>query len=327
MFGMARKEPKGYESCSACGVCLPSCPAWLKTRDLSRTRPGRAKALQNGASPEEIAQAIDDCILCGACEPACPEEIPIKNGIIVQRRELNKLRKKQPSWYPDTSQKPPTDRGQKTAKQTLFLAGKVIGADAPLKGRILSLLGGEKKVSEALDDGQDICRFFEAGIEIGRERIEFFLAPLGKARKIIAAEGMIHHLLKEFFPHKAVIGLGEALLGNRSVRSAITSDDLYVIESRFYHADYERLVRFYNSLAIERGCQTSLDLQRMAIPTGASSLQGSESPEETGCLEQARWIIKGKRFKRIIVEDLADLQLFREVSEVPVVHLGELGSA
>ncbi len=79
-----------------------------------------------------------------------------------------------------------------------------------------------------------------------------------------------------------------------------------MIESRGYHADHRRLVLFYDRLRQETGCQTNLDLQRTAFSTGASSLQGRNDLVAAGCVENARRILKGRRVKRIVVEDLAD---------------------
>jgi hypothetical protein len=99
-----------------------------------------------------------------------------------------------------------------------------------------------------------------------------------------------------------------------------------VIESRGYHAGHRRLVLLYDRLRRETGCQTNLDLQRTAFSTGASSLQGRHDLLAAGCIENARRILKGKRVNRIVVEDLADAEAFRLATDIPVVHLGLLGS-
>jgi hypothetical protein len=99
-----------------------------------------------------------------------------------------------------------------------------------------------------------------------------------------------------------------------------------MIESRGYHAAYRRLVLFYDRLRRETGCQTNLDLQRTAFSTGASSLQGRKDIEAAGCIENAKRILKGRRLRRIVVEDLADIEVFRRASDIPVIHLGLLGT-
>jgi hypothetical protein len=85
-------------------------------------------------------------------------------------------------------------------------------------------------------------------------------------------------------------------------------------------------VLFYDRLRRETGCQTNLDLQRTAISTGASSLQGRRDLKAAGCVEGAKRILKGRRVRRIVVEDLADAYAFGLATDVPVVHVVQLGS-
>jgi hypothetical protein len=81
-----------------------------------------------------------------------------------------------------------------------------------------------------------------------------------------------------------------------------------VIEPRAYHEDYERLVKHYDRLRLERGCATNLDLQRIAIPAAG----------------EADWILKGRRVERIVVERMEDAEAFSRHSALPVVHVAEL---
>ena len=78
---------KSHASCHGCSLCLLACPVWRQTRDVRLTPHGRAKALQHGASAEDLAASISSCTLCGACEPACPEQIPLVDMILELRRE------------------------------------------------------------------------------------------------------------------------------------------------------------------------------------------------------------------------------------------------
>ena len=66
----------------------------------------------------------------------------------------------------------------------------------------------------------------------------------------------------------------------------------------------------YDDLRKETGCAMNLDLQRIAIPA---------------CDEaEARWMLKGRRPARIVVENPADRDILRRVADVPVLHLAEL---
>lgn len=319
-----KKQMKGYESCSGCGVCLLVCPLWRRTGSMTDTRKARARALQGGASVEEIAASIDACLMCGSCEPACPEEISITAMNMEQRRRLNKARTKYPLWYPETEVKSGSINNRVLDQSARLLPGEQLGSDSEAINSVIRLLGGDKKTALASDDGRDITALIEAGLSLSDARLGSFLSSLRNADTLVVAEGLLHRPLREWLPGKKVMGLGESLLNIASIRKSLGPDDLYIIESRGYHSDFERLVKYYDRLRRDTGCQANLDLQRIAIPTGAASLHARHSTEAAGCGGHARWILKGRRIKRIVVEDLADQNVFQRVTDVPVVHISSL---
>ena len=120
------------------------------------------------------------------------------------------------------------------------------------------------------------------------------------------------------------MSLGEALLRRPAVTRALRPEDLLVIDSRGFHAEHTRLVKFYDRVRAERGCDTNLDLQRVAIPTGAVSLQTRLGIGDHDVAAQVRWIMEGRAARRVVVEAVEDLAAFGEHGGVPVCHLAEV---
>jgi predicted DNA-binding helix-hairpin-helix protein len=138
------------------------------------------------------------------------------------------------------------------------------------------------------------------------------------------AEGILHRALRQWLPGVRVAGLGEALSALEPVRAALRESDLYVIEARAFHGDHARLIGHYDALRADRGCTMNLDLQRFAVPTTAASAQNVLGLPGIDPDAQARWILRGRSFERIVVEDVADAAVFARVSARPVVHLADV---
>jgi len=63
-----------------CGLCLPHCPTYLKTRNESESPRGRIslmRALAGGelALTEQLQGHLESCLLCRACEVKCPSKV------------------------------------------------------------------------------------------------------------------------------------------------------------------------------------------------------------------------------------------------------------
>lgn len=276
-----------HRECSGCSLCLLVCPVWRETRDVRLTPRGRAKAIQHGMSGADIARSVAGCTLCGACEPACPEELPLVDMVMELRRD---------------APLPEVSGGISSRKVDVFLAGRILGADAARRTRTLALLGQGFELAQ--DDGPDIALALESGATIAADRLQRFLAPLRAARRLVVAESILLRSLRRWLPGVESVGIGEAL--TPLVRQKLKSGDLYVIESRAFNGDHARLVGRYDALRHASGCEMNLDLQRIAIPAS-----------------QASWILEGRRVERIVVEDLADGEAFA-FSGHPVVHLADL---
>jgi len=315
--------PRDYSACSGCNLCLLVCPVWRRTHDFALTPHGRAKALQSGATAGDIAASVQSCTLCAACEPVCPEEIPLVAMTLELRRRLPRPaamadllagieKRVSPSAVPARN------------SSTVLLPGPALRDRAPALARVRALLQESGATEIGADDGADIALALEAGAAIARGRLDQFLRPLHGVRKIVIADGLLLRHLRPLLPGSKIVGLGEALSGLAAVRSALRADDLYVIEARAFHADYQRLVRYYDSLRAAAGCSFNLDLQRIAIPATARSLPQRLGLEAVDDGVQLRWILQGRKVARIVAESMEDRAAFEAVSALPVVHLADL---
>ena len=305
----------GYEACSGCSLCLLPCPVWRRTGDLTLTAQGRAKAMQWGAGVSEIKVSIDSCLLCGACEALCPEGKKISATTMARRAAVGAVRDDAPQWTPKSPT--PFEYGDASAgKAVVYLP--LGGADC--KDAVAEALGGAA-VLEGLDE---YAAALEAGLPVPGGIVDSYLSPLACAHTIVVSDGLLIRPLKERFPATRVVGVGEAMLSLPEVRLAIGEGDLYIIDSRVYNTDFERLVKFYDHVVRERCVSANLDLNRVAVPTGAASLQARSGTgdEGAGVIDQARWIMKGKSFERVIYENPYDGVAFRKVTDVPVIHIG-----
>ena len=275
-----------HHDCSGCGLCLLVCPVWHGSRDVRLTPKGRARAIQHGATREDLAASVDGCTLCGACEPACPEELPLVDMVM----ELRSGR-----TFPATEVRT-------QGKKKLLLPGQALRAEPERLARTLALLEGYEL---AVDDGADIVAALETGAPITDERLAAFLAPLARARQIVVAEGLLLRALRRWLADASIRGIGEALLP--AIGANLRAGDLYVIASQAFNCDQPRLIGRYDSLRSSSGCEMNLDLQRIAMPAAG----------------QAGWILEGRNVERIVVEDLADRAVF-DFAGKPVLHLAEL---
>lgn len=323
---------KGHEACTGCSLCLLACPVWRATHDIRFTPHGRAKALQHGASVDDLADAMASCTLCGACEPACPEDIALVDMITDLRARVGKVGKgarlnltQQQIETGSFSLSSPAARASRGGGGAMhaecLLPDKALGADPGLLAQAVALLGGLAVVA---DNGADLALALESGAAIAPSRLEEFLAPLRGARRAVVADGLLLRALRGWLPGVRVEGFGEAASRTGAVRAGLRLDDFYVIEPRAYHADRERLVGHYDSLRHDSGCGMNLDMQRLAIGTTANSLPQRAARNLVDPADQARWILEGRDFARIVVEDLNDLVVFRSVTGKPVVYLTQV---
>jgi len=323
MLSFFKKTPaarKSYNDCSGCSLCLLVCPVWRRSRDISLTPHGHAKAMQHGLSAADVAASVEHCTLCMACEPVCPENIDIIGMILELRHQLDT-----PTWLHDLQARMQERAARPVASapsfSTMLLPDQALHARADILARIAVLLGS---VPISDDDGSDISLALESGTVIPEQRLQRFLSPLRQLKKIIVADGLLLRHLKQWLPKANCIGLGEALSGHADVRRGLRATDLYLIEPRAYHSDYQRLVKHYDRLRVAHGCTFNLDLQRIAIPATARNLPQRLGLAASNDDEQARWVLHGRNITRIVVESLEERAALEKASGFPVVHMAEL---
>jgi ferredoxin len=321
-----------WTDCNGCNLCLLACPVQRRGHDLTLTPMLRARALQSGATALELAAAIDACLVCGACEPACPEKIPLVPLIQDLRAELRAQRAEagisEPAW------KAPAVPAPKTAadapfQSTILVPGPALARETALLARVVRALGGPARCAVATDAGHDLADARDAGRPVDPARARRFLAQFAWATTVIA-DGALLGLLRQHLAHAHLRGLGEMLLPLRAPRrKALRAGDLLIVESRFFHGDHARLVAFYDRLRQESGCAINLDLQRIAIATGAASLQGRRDPAAAGCRDLAREILAvHPATTRIVLEDPAELPVFAAAAAGRrIVHLADVEDA
>jgi NAD-dependent dihydropyrimidine dehydrogenase PreA subunit len=307
---------RDFAACSGCSVCRLVCPMWRARRDPRYSAEGLAKAQQGGASAAELASVLAACTLCGACEPACPENIALVDMVAGLRDEIGPppdlavLQVGHAQAAADAAPPPPG---------ALLLAGAALRADPALFERCSQLLG----LAAAADDGADIALALEAGADVPAQRARGFLAVLD-GRSLVVGDGLLLRWLRASLPGARLQGLGEALGHVAAIRRRIASADFYVIEPRAFHADHARLVVHYDSLRRETGCAMNLDLQRIAVPPRAEGYSALRMGWSAVDQAQAAWMLQGSRPARLLVENVAERELLRRVTGVPVLHLTEL---
>ncbi|NUN50321.1 MAG: (Fe-S)-binding protein [Candidatus Brocadiae bacterium] len=328
LLGAPVPPPATFDACHGCDVCALSCPVWQQTRDMRLTPKGRAKAIQGGAGAEDLVESLSACLMCGSCVPACPERIDLVGMTLTLRADLARAGRSPLAPLTEGLAVPPALSARPAvAGKTVLLAEPRLLADLPALSSAILRLGGPSHVVVPDDTGADIAWSIEAGLTPDPARIAGFLESLSGALRVILCEGFLIGFLRERLPGTPIRGIGEACLAVPAVREALRTSDYYVLDTRAYHADRERLVRVYDTLRRETGCALNLDLQRLAIPTGARAVPSRHGAGPVRVQEQVRWMLEGWHPRRIVVENLEDGEAMRAHTGLPVVHVAGVGTS
>ncbi|MCK4739037.1 MAG: 4Fe-4S dicluster domain-containing protein [Deltaproteobacteria bacterium] len=325
---MTVETNNAYENCTGCALCLLNCPLWRSTKDVLQTPFGRFKAMQLGHLSEDvlkeagISEGIESCVLCGSCEVLCPTSSAVTEVTISERAKLNVLSGKKTNQKSRSGALAFVKNTSEKKEVALFIGTEDKDTlDSELIEQAVNLFGGKEKVALieartsnlesalAVMDNKEIRRIFKG------------------AKEIVSFEGLLLKPLRKALslPKKSIISLGERLLKIPKIRQALLASDLYIIDARSYNLDYERLVNFYDEVKKDIGLSMNLDLHRSVTTLGRDNLKRAEGEGVSELnLTQARWILEGRRFKRIVTEHPADALIFRKVTDVPVLSILEL---
>lgn len=69
-----KRDEKGRENCTACGLCAVACPAEAITMVANERKKGEEHLYREEKYAETYEINMLRCIFCGLCEEACPKE-------------------------------------------------------------------------------------------------------------------------------------------------------------------------------------------------------------------------------------------------------------
>jgi ferredoxin len=305
--------PPDFTECHGCSLCLLVCPVWQQTRDVALAPKGVARALQHNAASEELRYAANACILCGACNTVCPQDIDLF-AMMLDLRHID-------CDIGTDDEKIAIETGPEIANseqaKVLFIPGKALQEQQVLLGITQQLINEATPARVANDIGNDIVKAVESGLAVSEERLQQFLKPLRKYTRIIVDDGLLFRCLLQWLPQVSVVSLGAVLSDIESCRD-LGPGDLYVINSRAYHADYSRLCGHYDNLVKATECKINLDLNRVAIPT-----LGGVQREMLDSKLQVEHLLEDRDINRIVVEDVQDVREISNWCNYPVMHVAE----
>jgi len=87
------------DGCTQCGLCLPTCPTFKISGELSHSPMGRIQISRNISRDDyqystSDHDALESCLICRSCESICPSQVAYVNLLGTAMQQLNEKRSK-----------------------------------------------------------------------------------------------------------------------------------------------------------------------------------------------------------------------------------------
>jgi ferredoxin len=273
-----------FGDCIGCGLCVLGCPAYEESGFDVLTARGRNKALQSGLTAAEMTEPIWACTLCGYCDAICPNEVHNVSIVLHLRRELASLA---------GTARPPCAA---PAEQAVVLGCTIRGRAPHLIPSIEEFLRRiGRPANTAIDEG--CC---------GSLDVEAGLAMPARGRAGVVADPICLEQYDADF-------LGMLAMQNVDLFD-LRPPFYYFVPHRVVNRDHARAYPLYDGLRRRFGCDTNLDLNRLARSTSAGSLQGLSGENARDIGGAVERLLAHSRAERIITCSPADYLAFKAYS-------------
>lgn len=281
-----------FGDCIGCGLCLLGCPAYEETGFDPLTARGRNKALQSGLGAGDMVESIWACTLCGYCDAICPSGVHNVKIVLHLRREI--------AARPGESPRPEQAEGAIAAAHAAAPRALVLGCT--IRDRAAHLIPSIeeflRRIGRPSAPADGAC--------CGSLAVEAGLAMPARVRAGVVADPVCLEQYDAEF-----LGL-----------LAMQHLDLFELKPPFYYyaphrivnRDHARAYPLYGALHGRFGCDTNIDLNRLARSTSAGSVQGLSGRDARDIPAAVARLLTDSRAERIITCSPADYLAFKSYS-------------